>query len=74
MSLKKFEIDEALVEGGERLHGLTPYNNCLCGAIGEDGSEPHRIQQEHEEREHLFTDQTEDACRRCLKAWQKLPD
>lgn len=72
--MEKSEAYEGWVSGGEKTHALNPYNGAtLCGAVGEDGSDPMSRTTPHED-ERSFSELSDDACKRCLKVWAKLPD
>ena len=66
------EISEGAVFGGEKIHGITPYGALLCGARGEDGSDPHDLNPGGHRESVLFTDETENGCKRCAAVWRTL--
>ena len=65
-------IIEGVVAGGEKIHGLTPDGYLLCGARGDDGSEPHDRNPGGHFEDELFTDETDGGCLRCAAAWRAL--
>jgi hypothetical protein len=70
----KSEVVEGVVSGGERIHGYLPDGSLLCGTLGEDDSLPMEREIWPHKPAASFTDETENACKRCLRSWRGLPD
>jgi hypothetical protein len=74
--LTKGEIGLGGVSGGSKVHGITPDDGVLlCGATGDDGSEPYAIAARCNSNDSEdFDPKAENACKSCATVYNKLPD
>lgn len=71
----KREIGLGGVSGGAKVHGIKPDGDLLCGAVGDDGSDPYPFPDRCNMDDPTDFDPADpNACKRCIAAYNKLPD